>query len=71
MTKVDLRYELTHPIDETLMDRISKATSLFGLLRVHPNEALNELLVEYDASRLTLAQVESALHMAGIPAKRK
>lgn len=71
MTKVQLRYDLTRPLDDALMRRVAEAPRLFGLTRVQLAPSLTELLVEYDASRLTLAQVDAALHGAGLPAQRK
>lgn len=70
MTKVALRYRLLKPLDETLMRRIASAHSLYGLLAVKLAPSLDEITVEYDASRLTPAQVEAALHRAGIPVVR-
>jgi len=70
MTKVALRYRLLKPLDETLMQRIARAHAIYGLLAVRPAPSLEELTVEYDASRLTPEQVEAALHRAGIPAVR-
>ncbi|MEZ5355314.1 MAG: hypothetical protein R2762_21985 [Bryobacteraceae bacterium] len=75
MTKTQLHYELDRPLDETLMERVADAHRLFGMLRVQPVESpggeWNKLVVDYDASRLTLAQVEAALHRAGLAARRK
>ena len=71
MTKVQARYDLTAPLDEALQERIANAPSLFGLTRVRVAPSLTEVTVDYDSSRLTLAQVDSALHRAGIPAIRK
>jgi len=70
MTKVQIHYELTRSLDDTLMERIAAAPGLFGLTRVQLAPSLNKLLVEYDASRLTPAQVDAALHRAGLPARR-
>jgi hypothetical protein len=70
MTKVQLHYDLTRPLDDALMARIADAPRLFGLTRVQLAPSLDKLLVEYDASRLSIAQVEAALHGAGLPARR-
>ncbi len=70
MTKVQLHYELTRPLDDTLMARIAEAPKLFGLTRVQLASSMDKLLVEFDASRLTVAQVDAALHRAGLPARR-
>ncbi len=71
MTKVVTHFNLARVLDETLMNRIAEAPSLFGLLRVQLSGDLKEVIVEWDSSRLTPAQVDSALHRAGIPAVRK
>ena len=71
MTKVEIHYELTKPVDETLMHRIGGAHAKYGMQHVWLEPSLKELTVCYDASRLTLAQVDAALHRAGIPAVRK
>lgn len=71
MTKVVTRFTLTRALDEALMNRIADAHSLFGLQRVQLSPDLKDVIVEWDASRLSLEQVGSALHGAGIPATRK
>jgi hypothetical protein len=71
MTKVVTHFTLSRPLDETLMNRIADAHSLFGLQRVQLSPDLKDVIVEWDSSRLTPAQVDSALHRAGIPAARK
>jgi hypothetical protein len=71
MTKVVTHFTLSRPLDEALMNRIADSHSLFGLQRVQLSPDLKDILVEWDSSRLTPAQVDSALHRAGIPAARK
>jgi hypothetical protein len=71
MTKVQLQYDLARPLDETLMQQVSAATALFGLLRVRVADSLRHLTVDYDASRLTVDQVEAALQRAGLPIQRR
>lgn len=70
MTKVDVPFKLTRPLDETLMRRISDAHGIYGMLRIQVAPSLDALLVEYDASRLVEADVEAALRRAGIPVAR-
>ena len=70
MTKVQLNYDLQHPLDSALMTAIDRAHSLYGLLRVQVAGGGGQLLVDYDASRLTRDQVEAALHGAGLPIQR-
>ena len=71
MTKVQLTYDLPAPLDAAGMERVSAAPSQFGLLRVQVAGSLDRLLVDYDASRLTIDQVEAALHRAGLAATRR
>lgn len=70
MTKVTLRFELLAPLDERLMNNISRSGSLYGLLRVQLTPKMDGLVVDFDASRLTIHEVEHALGKAGIPVKR-
>ncbi len=67
MTRVQVRYELERPLDERLMERIAAVHSIYGILRVQPATDFNGLVVEYDASRLTGADVDAALRRAGVP----
>ena len=69
MTKVQLRYELLRPLDETLLKRISGAHGIYGFHRIQVEPSLDKITVEYDASRLTRNGVEAKLHGAGIPVK--
>ena len=66
MTKVQIRFLLSKPLDETLLQRISDAHSIYGIQRVRLSPAMDAITVEYDATRLRPAEVESALAGAGI-----
>jgi hypothetical protein len=70
MTKVELLFKLTRPLDESLMERIADAHSIYGMYRVQVLPNPDRLRVEYDASRLSVHDVEAALHASGIPAER-
>jgi len=65
MTKVQLRYTLSHPLDGDLLDRLARLHSVYGFLRLEPGP--DGLLVEYDATRLTESDIEAHLRRAGIP----
>ena len=71
MTKVEIPFKLTRPLDETLMRRIADAHGIYGLLRVQVLPSLDGLRVEYDASRLTADEIEVGLLRAGIPIERR
>lgn len=70
MTKVQVRFRLPKPMDEVLLARIADAHALYGIQRVQVTPTLDGLTVEYDASRLRPAEVESALTGAGIAVER-
>jgi len=69
MTKVQKNFRLERALDEdeTLMQRIADANSIYGIewIRIAPSR--ESLLVEFDASRLRSQDIEAALQQAGIP----
>jgi hypothetical protein len=67
MTKVQLQYDLLKPMDDHLMEQIARAHGIYGLLRISLAPTLDKITVEYDASRLSPLEVETALHQLGIP----
>jgi hypothetical protein len=71
MTKVQIRFKLEKPLDDILLARISDAHAFYGIQKVTVAPSMDALMVEYDASRLRPAEVESALAGAGIPAIRE
>ncbi len=71
MTKVQIRFKLQKPLDDVLLSRISDTSALYGIQKIQVSPQMDGLTVEYDATRLTPAQVESALAGAGIPVVRE
>ena len=69
MTKVQKRFHLQKPLDEALMQQIADAHSIYGIERIVIGSSNQDLLVEFDATRLRAANVEAALQQAGIPAR--
>ncbi len=67
MTKVQIRFRLARPIDAVLMTRISDARARYGIRKVEVSPSRDSIMVEYDATRLRPAEVESTLAAAGIP----
>jgi len=70
MTRVQLRYQLLKPLDEALMKSISNANAIYGIEQIKLQPSLDEIMVEYDASRLSIDKLENRLNGAGIPATR-
>ena len=67
MTKVQIRFRLEKPLDEILLSRISDAYAIYGIQKIQVAPSMDTLMVEYDATRLRPAEVQSALENAGIP----
>jgi hypothetical protein len=66
MTKVQIRFRLQKPLDTATLERLSNASSLYGIQKVQVAPTLDHLMVEYDATRLGPAEVEAAMAGAGI-----
>jgi len=66
MTKVQIRFRLERPLDEEMLPRIASAHSIYGILRLQPLPS-DEILADYDASRLRIDDVAAALKRFGIP----
>lgn len=67
MTQVQVRFRLQRPLDGVLLARIAQLNSMYGIERVRVAPSMDGLTVDYDATRLRPAEVESALAAAGIP----
>jgi hypothetical protein len=67
MTKVQKHFRVQRPIDESMMEAIAEANSIYGIERILIAPSREELMVEYDATRLLADGVASALQRAGIP----
>ncbi len=69
MTKVQIHFDLERPLDDHLLDCISAVHGVYGMGRVIPGTDLKHILVDFDASRLSPAEVEAILRRTGIPVK--
>jgi hypothetical protein len=67
MTKVQKHFRLQRPLDESLMQQIADANSIYGIERIVIAPSREELMVEFDATRVRTTDVEMVLQRAGIP----
>jgi len=65
MTKIQLTFPLSTPLDETQMQRIADLHGTYGIIKIYPDAG--GLRVEYDATRFGPRDVEAALARAGLP----
>ena len=70
MTRVELPFALTAPLDEAVMNRLDQVHEIYGVLRINVEPGGQKLTVEYDATRLTTKDVEAVLARAGVPLVR-
>ena len=70
MTKVQLPLNLSTPLDEQSMSRVSKVLSTYGILRVQAQPGAGQVIVEYDATRFTAQDVQAVFARAGLPLAR-
>jgi hypothetical protein len=67
MTKTQIRFRLARPLNEELRPRVADAHSIYGIMRVRAAPSGQEIIVDYDASRLRTADVGAQLKRGGIP----
>jgi copper chaperone CopZ len=67
MTKVQTAYRLSRVLSEQDLENIARVHTVYGIFAVRVQPSLEELLVEYDASRLSAKEVEATLEQHGIP----
>jgi hypothetical protein len=67
MTKVEVRFRLTRPLDLALLTRLAGIHALYGIKAIAVAPGQDSLVVEYDATRLSPADVEAALARIGVP----
>jgi hypothetical protein len=71
MTKVQLQYDLVRPLTDGDASAVADVHSWYGIQRVQLAPSLDQLQVEYDASRLSEKDVEAVLQRFGLPIQRK
>jgi hypothetical protein len=67
MTKLQLSFDLSAPLDNARMMRIADLYKIYGILRVTPEPGGRKLTVEYDATRFNPKEVAAALAQFGMP----
>ena len=69
MTKVQKHFRLEYAaIDsDALLERINRAQAIYGIERIKLAASLDEVTVEFDASRLRVADIEATLRRCGLP----
>jgi hypothetical protein len=71
MTKVQLPFALSAPLNEQQIGRIADLYEIYGILRISVDPGGQKLVVEYDATRFSPDDVEAALARAGFPLAKR
>ena len=67
MTRVQLPFTLSAPLDAAGLSRIADLYEIYGILRISAMPGEKKLTVEYDATRFTPQEIAAVLAQAGIP----
>lgn len=67
MTKVDATFKLSRALTDHDLESISRIHAVYGILAARVLPSGNQLFIEYDASRLSPAEVRGTLEQHGIP----
>jgi hypothetical protein len=67
MTKVQTTYTLSRKLTDGDSANLARVHSVYGIFAARPQPSLEELWMEYDASRLTPLDLTEALRSHGLP----
>lgn len=67
MTKVQTTYPLSRKLTDEDSENLARVHRVYGILAARPQPSLQELWMEYDASRLTPLDLTATLRKYGIP----
>lgn len=67
MTKIQAHFHIDGTLSDQNLAQIRKVQVVYGIDRVSLARTLDRLVVEYDATRFTMLDVESLLRAHGLP----
>ncbi len=69
VTKVQKHFRLEYAATDSdaLLERVNRAQAIYGIERILLAPSLDEVTVEFDASRLRVADIEATLRRCGLP----
>ena len=70
MTKVEVRYEFAEPFSDSWLTVIESLHGVYGVQAVQLHPKMDGLTILFDASRLTLTDVENLFQRAGLAVRR-
>ena len=67
MTKMQHTYRLSRALGDDDLAAVSRIHSVYGIFQASVRPSLDELFVEYDATRFSANDVKAVLERHGIP----
>jgi energy-converting hydrogenase Eha subunit F len=67
MTKVQITYKLARILNDADLKQVARLHAVYGLFAARLAATGDEMVVEYDASRLGPKEVQGVLEQHGIP----
>jgi hypothetical protein len=67
MTKMQHTYRLSRALGDADLAAVSRIHSVYGIFQARVRPSLDELFVEYDATRFSANDVKAVLERSGIP----
>ncbi len=67
MTKMQQTYRLPRALGDDDLAAVSRIHSVYGIFQARVRPSLDELFVEYDATRFSTNDVKAVLERNGIP----
>lgn len=67
MTKVQTTYPLSRKLTDEDSASLARVHSVYGIFAARPQPSLQELWLEYDATRLTPGDLTETLRSHGLP----
>lgn len=67
MTKMQHTYRLSRALGDDDLTAVSRIHSVYGIFQARVRPSLDELFVEYDATRFSANDVKAVLERNGIP----
>ncbi len=65
-----MQYDLVKAFSDEDLERLSRLSSVYGLMGFKLNPDMSGMMVEYDATRMNPAGVDRVLLGSGLPVKR-
>ncbi len=67
MTKVQTTYRLSRKLDDQDLENVGRINQIYGIFLIKTTPSLDQLVIEWDAARLSTDGVQARLKQHGLP----